>query len=329
MPDARSARRTHAAAVLIGLALALAAAAAIRLLIGRDLAGSLGLAWPDDAGIQVLRLERVAAAVVVGACLGLSGAFLQALLRNPLAAPDLVGASSGASLAVVAHAALFGSAGMWIEPASPLLGSLAALAIVYTLAQRRGIISPVSLILVGVMVSTLCGALITLIVSLMPDRGIALSGWLLGSIRDDAGHWPVALAAIVASISITLGTIRGRDLDILTLDDTEAASLGVRVQSLRLVLFVLSGALAAAAVVVAGPIGFVGLVAPHLVRSVLGPTHRTLIPSAAMAGAILVLAADIAARAIDTGSGRLPTGVITALVGGPIFLVMLRGRVDR
>lgn len=307
-------------ALIVGLAVVVV----IRLLIGRDSGGGLVLAWPDEPAIAAIRLDRALAAAAVGACLGLAGVFLQALLRNPLASPDLIGASSGASLAVVLHAAVFGAAGAWIAPLPPTIGALGALAIVYVLAQRRGVVSPVALILVGVMVATVAGAVVTLVVSLMPDRGLSLSGWLLGSIRDDAGRWPVVLAGSVVVVAAAVGVWQARSLDLLTLDDAEAASLGVRLARTRLWIFVLAGVLSAAAVIVAGPIGFVGLVAAHVVRAWIGPTHRTLVPASALLGAALVVAADVVARLIDTGSGRLPTGVITALVGGPVFVLMLR-----
>jgi len=317
---------------LLSLAAALAAVVVLRLVVG-GAEGAVG--WPETSQIWGLRVDRVLAGAVVGASLAVGGVLLQSLLRNPLASPDLIGPASGAGLAVmvsvyIGHAVggLGGGVGMTSGAAShgpaALVGSLGALAIVYGLSQRRGFVEPVSLVLVGVIVSIICGAATMFVAYLMPDRGFGVARWTIGALSDETGRGTLLAAGVVAVGGIAAGVALGPAMDVAAMGEDEAQSSGVAVGRLRLVLFVLSGLLTAGAVVLAGPVGFVGLVCPHIVRLLAGPGHRVLVVGAALAGATLIIGADAAVKAVSLGGGRMPIGILTALVGGPVFIVLLR-----
>ncbi|MCA9287899.1 MAG: iron ABC transporter permease [Phycisphaerales bacterium] len=303
------------AALLVGLVVS----AFERLMVG----GS-GFGWADDAGIVGLRAIALASGVVVGGCLGLAGAQLQALLRNPLASPDLLGMSAGAGLAV-AIASLLGGAAALGSPVPAGIGALGALALVYVVAQRGGLIEPVSLILIGVIVAVMLSAM-TLVVQTMMPRGQAFdtSRWMLGALSPDATWQQIGLCAAALGGALTLSLVLGPTVDGAAFGDDEARSLGVPLAGLRVTLFIASGVLTAASVVLAGPVGFVGLVCPHAVRLLLGPTHRGLVVGSVLAGAIMVVQADVVGEVVRLRSGRLPMGVMTAMVGGPVLLVLLR-----
>jgi len=318
-------------AILIAL-LAVILAGVLRLVAG---GGASGLHWPESEVIWSLRLDRLLSGLVVGGAVALSGVGLQCLLRNPLASPDLLGLASGAGLGamlvVLGHYAATGR----VEPQvagqgmGAFLGAIGSLLIVYTLSQRRGLIDPTSLILVGVIIGLMCSAGIMIVQHLLPDRGVRTSRWLLGAIVDDTPRWRVLVVGVLVMVCAGAGVRWGRWLDGASLAQDEAASVGVPLGLIRLSLLVASGALAAGAVWVAGPIGFVGLVAPHLGRLIGGPGHRTLVLSATLMGAAIVVGADGLIGVVSTSAGRLPLGVVTTLLGGPVFLWMLfasRGR---
>lgn len=315
---------TRRAVICFGLLLAtLVAAMLLRLMVG-----SASLSWPDGAVLDI-RLARVATGVIVGAALGVGGVLLQCLLRNPLASPDLVGLASGAGLGVmiaayVAFRAGAQAVGIGPSAGAALVGSLGALGLVYALSQRRGLLEPVSLILVGVVVSIMCSAIGMFFQQMLPDRGLSVSRWMLGALSDDAGWTQITAAGAVVAGAIVLGCVLGPAMDAASLSDDEARSIGVPLAGLRVTLFLTAGALSAAAVMLAGPIGFVGLICPHVVRLGAGPAHRPLVLGAAIAGAALIVAADVLVKAIDLGSGRLPIGVLTSVLGGPLLVVMLR-----
>lgn len=289
-----------------------------------------GLAWPRDTLEWELRALRIACALTVGAALAASGVMLQALLRNPLAEPAVLGLTTGAGLGVVvsiyiAYTAT-GSIVLYAPPALPALaGALGALAVVGALGQRRGLIDPVSLILVGVVLSLICGAGIVFVQYLLPDRGVAMATrWVMGALSDET-PWPrVAVVGAATVLAVGAGSYFGRAMDAASLSDDEARSVGVPLGALRAALFLISGALTAGAVLIAGPIGFVGLVAPHAVRRLAGPRHRSLMISSALLGAALIVLADAGVRLVDLGAGRMPIGVLTAILGGPAFLWLLR-----
>lgn len=317
-----------------GLGLLLAAAALVVAAAARLLSGSSGFGWPDDAIVR-FRVNALATAASVGAALAVAGLFLQVLLRNALASPFVLGLSSGAGLGYmlalyVAYAfgvEMRGVLGVAAPTAAATVGSVVTLAIVWRLGVRRGVAEPLTLVLSGVVVGAIASAGSTALQSLVPTglRG-EFVGWMTGRIPDAPPLGLVATVGLLAVLSTAVGTWLAPALDAAMLSDDEAASTGVSIPRLRAALFVLSGVLTAACVALAGPIAFVGLVAPHAARVLMGARHRPLVAGSALAGAALLVAADAIRQAIDLGGGRLPVGVLTALVGGPVFLALLRSR---
>jgi iron complex transport system permease protein len=291
----------------------------LRLMVGTD-----GWGFAEEHAIYRLRMDRVIIGGLVGASLGLSGALLQSLLRNPLASPDLMGLSAGAGFAVTLRTWQVGSLLGASAAAFPaLIGAMGVLLFVWFLSQRRGIIDPITMILVGVIVSVILGAATMLVVSLMPDRGFSVSRWMMGTLREqvDPGTLLVCAGLLISIVGWSIAA--ARSFDVMALGEDEARSVGVSVPSVRAGQFIGAGVLTAISIVLAGPIGFVGLVCPHLVRLLAGPGHRTLVIGSALAGVALVVGADTLVRAVPTDAGRIPIGVITSLIGGPVFLVML------
>lgn len=276
--------------------------------------------------MREIRLPRALLGLLIGAGLGISGAALQGYLRNPLAEPGLLGISGAAALG--AALALYSGIAAMVPmalPAAALTGAALATLLVQGMAGAGG--SSITLILAGVAVSSLSGALTSLVLNLSPNPFAAteIVYWLLGSLADrSVVHVFVAAPFILAGLALLL--IVGRDLDALTLGEDAAASLGVTLGRTR-TLVVLGSALAVGAgVAVAGAIGFVGLVVPHLLRPLVGAMPSRLLPASALGGAALLLAADIAVRLIAP-ERDLKLGVVTALVGAPFFLWLVwRGR---
>lgn len=321
-------RGRQAVVLLVALGLFITVAV-LRLLVGAD--GFSGMGWPDASAIQSLRIQRLGAGTVVGAALAVGGVLLQALLRNPLASPDLLGLSSGAGLGVMIAAYVGFRAGEGLAPSgwhlpAALLGAVVALGVVYGMAQRRWTLEPVTLILVGVIVSIIAGAVTSLLQHLLPDRGLAASRMLLGAISDDLSPVTIVFVGGLTLAAIIAASWLGPMLDAASMSDDEARSVGVPLGAMRVVLFLVSGALTAGSVVLAGVVGFVGLVCPHVVRMLSGPTHRSLVPGAAIAGAVMVVGADVLVRFIELDTGRLPIGVLTALIGGPVLIWLLRAQ---
>jgi iron complex transport system permease protein len=283
-----------------------------------------GLASPEPSFAKLivteLRLPRALLALMVGASLGLSGAVLQGLLRNPLAEPGVLGVSTGAALGAVV-AIYFGLASHFAL-ATPLLGLVGALAAgALTFSFGRG--GTLTLILAGAAVSGLMGALLSLALNFAPSPYAAyeITTWLLGSLSDRSWR-EVALAAPFVVVGLTLLAFSGRTVDALALGETQAASLGVRLDRERLLALLGVGLSVGAATSVAGSIGFIGLVAPHLVRPFVGhQPSRVLLPSAIL-GAALLLLTDVATRLIPTAS-ELKLGVLTSLVGAPFFFALV------
>lgn len=327
--------------VLLGFGALLALVAALRLLVGPS-PGGAALALPATDEVWSLRLTRVLLGVIVGGSLGVAGAMLQSLLRNPIASPDLLGMASGAALAllVVAFASTLGGAAggvaslsggrgdmagtLALRTPAAIVGSMAVLALVFVLGQRRGLIEPVSLILVGVIISIVSASLGQLIVQLMGERGFAAGRLLLGTLRDDATRAEIGVTGAMLAGGVVLGAVWGPAMDAASMSDDEARSVGVRLRRLRVGLLLASGALTAGAVVLAGPIGFVGLIAPHAARLLAGPGHRVVVLGAGLAGAALVVAGDALVMSLPLSVGRVPLSIVTAIVGGPVFIAMLR-----
>lgn len=321
----------RAPTVLIALMVVLMFLSFGRLFIGET------VGWPTGEHASLFlefRLMRTLAALAVGAALATSGVALQALLRNPLAEPYILGLSTGAALGVTVQLSLSYALSQSIGPThlGALSGALVSMAIVYVAGRRHGIVDPLGLLLVGVVLSTLNGALIMLVRYLTQgEAGLndQLVRWMMGYLDESVSRGAIAVVAIMTVAGVAVLASCGRAMDVASFSDAEAQSLGVNLRRLRMLLFFVSSLLAAGAVVLAGPIAFVGLIAPHVGRMLLGPAHVTLVLGSAAIGAILIVCADGAIVAMDFGQGRMPMGILTALIGGPTFLYMLRSQLGR
>jgi iron complex transport system permease protein len=271
--------------------------------------------------ILELRLPRALAAFAVGGLLALSGAMLQVLLRNPLADPYVLGVSGGASVAALI-AIMLGLPATGVDGFAAL-GALAACLLVFALAQGPGGWTPTRLLLTGIVVAAGAGSVVSLLLALGDEtklRGMVF--WLLGDLSGTR-RWPWLLALLaVASVA---GIVLGRHLNVLARGAAQAATVGLDVRRLQAVLFVGSSVLTGCAVSAAGSIGFVGLVTPHLARLALGSDNRVVLPAAALLGGALLMAADLAARVL-IAPRQLPVGALTALVGVPLFLLLMARR---
>lgn len=281
-----------------------------------------------------IRLYRVVLAILVGWSLATSGVALQSLLRNPLAEPYILGLSSGAAVGVMAEmlASYYLGRPLGAYHLGAMVGASVSMLIVYGVGQRRGVIDPLGLLLAGVVLSTINGAIIVLMNYLPGSTGLRedLARWMMGYLNESLMNSPAVMIMITIVVSGFASLLYlSPAMDVASFSDTEANSLGVSLGRLRVILLVVSAVLAAGAVVLAGPIAFVGLICPHAVRLLLGPAHRPLLIGSAMTGAALILWADIATVWLDFGQGRLPLGVFTAVLGGPIFVWMLRPQLGR
>jgi iron complex transport system permease protein len=270
-----------------------------------------------------LRLPRALLALLVGGSLGVAGASLQSLVRNPLADPFLLGLSGGAGLgAVVAIALHLG--GPWALPLAAFAGALAALGLVFRLGLIAGsVLDPRILLLGGVAVGAFCGAVMTAIVSLAEANALRNAYlWLWGGLS--GASWDtVTLVAVYVPVPLVVLLAAARPLDLLTLGEEPARHLGADVAASRRRVYLAASLLTAAAVAVAGVIGFVGLIVPHLGRALFGGRHRTLLPASFLTGGILLILADTLARTA-VAPRELPVGIVTALVGVPLFVLLLR-----
>jgi len=295
----------------------------------RSVAARLGIgAGPVDpmaeSVLWEIRFPRVALACVVGAALGCGGATMQGTFGNPLAEPGIVGVSSGAVLGAVAQIVLgFSVFGNWSITAAAFAGGLVTVVAVYLSARSEGRTEVVTLVLTGIAVNALAGAVIGLFTYLSTDAQLrSITFWTLGSVAQ-ATWTKVMVVAPVAIVGIVAATLFARRLDLLALGEPAARHLGVDVERLRMGMLVVVALLTASAVAVSGIILFVGLVIPHLVRMVAGPAHRLLLPASALAGAAILVLADLIARTA-AAPAELPLGVLTALVGSPFFFWQLR-----
>jgi ABC-type Fe3+-siderophore transport system permease subunit len=326
-----------AALVAVGLVAVLMGSVGISLgdtvaIIGHRLIGVPATAtWSPQAQTIVLelRLPRVLTAMLVGGGLAMAGTAFQALLRNPLADPYIIGTAAGASLGAVgilvvptlvpSLAVL--AAGSWLGigalQVAAFTGGLATVLVVYTVARgARG--GAVTLLLTGYAVSSLLAAGVALLMYLSGNRLGAIFAWLMGSLA--VASWRnLALAAPIVAVSGVLLLARWRRLNVLLLGDLPAAHLGVDVGRERFILTVLASLSTSAVVAISGTIGFVGLVVPHLLRLAIGPDHRLLLPASGVYGAVLLALADLGARL----AGGIPVGIVTALVGAPFFIWLL------
>lgn len=288
--------------------------------------GPAGWGWPEwNSAIGVARRERVVAGFVVGAGLSVAGALMQALLRNPLADPYVLGVSGGAALGA-AVAIVLGLSGAAALPAAAFAGGLLSLALAYgAAARRRQAPSIYAVLLSGVIVSSICGALLMALISLAPTIGLrGITWWMLGSLQAPSSPL-LRTATAVTGAALVAAWALAKEWNALTFGAQTAHTVGVRAQAAVLAGLALATLMAASAVALAGLIGFVGLIVPHAARAIVGADHRRLLPTAALAGGLLLAACDTLARTAHPAA-EIPVGIITALFGGPFFLYLLRRR---
>jgi iron complex transport system permease protein len=297
----------------------------------RLLAWKLGLAGPpadvpSSAAVILfeLRIPRVLLAMVVGAALAASGAVFQALFRNPMADPAIIGVSSGAALGAIAVIILGGGvlAGGLGVPAAAFAGALAVSFLVYRLARIGPAVQVATLLLAGIAVAAVISAVISLVMAFAGQEIRSIYFWLLGGLAG-RGWGALATSAPLVGVGAVLALTTVRDLNLMALGEERAAQLGVEIERFKRRSLATGALLAAAAVSVAGVIGFVGLMTPHILRLVLGADHRRLVPASILGGAAFMVLADLAARTVRAPE-EIPVGAVTALLGGPFFLYLLR-----
>lgn len=311
-------------AALVGAALLAATTGAVSLSFA-DLSSPVASAVLFD-----IRLPRIVLGASVGAGLAVSGAVLQGLFRNPLVDPGLIGSTLGGAFGAAVAIVL---GGQWLQtvgfafalPLSAFLGSLGATWIVYRGASGRGGTNVTQLILLGVGVNAIAGVGIGILTFIADDSALrALSFWNLGSVA--GASWPsnLAVAAFTAPAVFVLLRL-GRALDAMALGEREAGLLGIEVESVKRRIVLMASLCVGAGVSATGAIGFVGLVVPHLIRLIAGPSHRLLLPGSALGGATLVVLADVVARTV-VAPVELPIGIVTSAIGAPVFVALVRER---
>jgi iron complex transport system permease protein len=322
------------AAVLVALLAALLAAAFLGVAAGPSALGvgeiADALLAPERVGAAAdivlrVRLPRVLLAALVGAALAVSGVLFQALLRNPLADPYVLGVSGGAAVGgilVMSLGAGFGL-GQSAVPPGAFAGAVITTVVLYLVAGARGRLSATNLLLTGVVFNAFASAAIIFLASAAGlTEGASIFLWLIGSLsasRVDVAAW----VALFVAGGLAFALPAARSLNLLALGEESARQLGVDVERQQRVLLIATSLMVGAAVSVAGLVGFVGLIIPHLLRLLFGPDHRLLVPAAALGGAVFLVLCDTAARTV-LGGRELPVGAITALAGGPLFLYLLR-----
>ena len=274
--------------------------------------------------IEQIRLPRILVGASVGAALGVAGATMQGLFRNPMADPGIIGVSAGGAVGAVVAIAT-GTAGLFFLalPALAFVGAMSAAFLVYGIAAVGGRFSMATLLLAGVAVNAFLGAIVSAIIILLPNNEALreILFWLAGGL--DSRSWEhVRISTPLIFCGITVTLLMARDLNLLMLGDDEARSMGVRVNLARPVLLAVAALTTGAAVAVSGTIAFVGLVTPHILRLMLGPDHRVLVPMSAAGGAVFVIVADTVARTI-VQPAEFRVGVLTAFVGAPFFILLL------
>jgi len=302
-------------------------------IVGEALVGRADVADRDVLVILEIRIPRAAFSLMIGAALATAGCVMQSLFRNPLADPGLVGISSGAALAAVVMIVLGGPlvaslphvARLYALPSAAFLGALAATAILYAIATREGRTSIATMLLAGIAISALAAAVVGFLVFMSDDRQLRdITFWSLGTLGGATWEKVLVLSPFIGLALLAFARFAA-DLDAMLLGEAEAARLGVPVERLKRMAIVTVAAAAGTSVALTGVIGFVGLVVPHLLRLMIGPTHRALLPASALAGAALLTAADIVCR-IVVAPAELPIGILTALFGSPFFLWLLLRR---
>jgi len=326
--------RPRVVAVLGGLLLALLVAVFLGIAVGPSALGVGEVARvfrdPERAGpaadiVLRVRLPRVLLASLVGASLAVAGVLFQALLRNPLADPYVLGVSGGAAVGGILVMSLGGAVGLGAGavPSGAFAGAILTTVVLYAIAGSRGRVSATNLLLTGVVFNAFASAAIIFLASMAGlTEGASIFLWLIGSlsaVRVGVAGW-VALF-LLGGLACALPT--ARSLNLLAVGEESARQLGVDVERQQRILLVATSLMVGAAVSVAGLVGFVGLIIPHLLRLLFGPDHRLLVPASALGGAAFLVICDTAARTL-LGGRELPVGAITALAGGPLFLYLLR-----
>jgi ABC-type Fe3+-siderophore transport system permease subunit len=317
---------------LVG-SLALLVAALVATLVAGAAIGSSGfglggLFAGDETSTTILRLRlpRLLLAAIAGAALGAAGAVFQAILRNPLADPYILGVSGGAALGAFAATAAGLTAiapALPVRPAAAFAGAALTVAFLFALSRAGGRVASYPMLLIGVVTNTVYLAIILFIQTLVElTRLHGLRIWMMGTIPLEA-YDVIAPVGVVTAIGIAALALYGRDLNLMSAGEETARALGVGVERTRVGLVLVASLVTALVVAVTGPIGFVGLIVPHVARLIFGPDHRLLVPASALSGAIFLAAADTAARTLMAPT-ELPVGVITALCGGPFFLWLYR-----
>lgn len=281
-----------------------------------------GLSSEQHAILFDLRLPRILLAGAVGVCLATAGAGYQALLRNPLAEPYLLGVSNGAAVGTMIALVFLGTA-EWSRPVMAFGGALIASLVVYQLARGRAGATPERLILAGVIVTTFLSSAIVFITTLMDATRIrSFTFWLLGDLSGTTTSL-LTITFIAVAIGVVALAANARSLNLMMLGERDAFDLGVEVSRVRIIVFIAASLLVGASVASSGSVGYVGLVVPHLVRLSFGSDNRMVIIASALAGAAFVIIADTIARTI-IAPRELPVGAITALIGAPLFIYLLR-----
>ena len=320
--------------IVVGLGLAILAAAvgpytippshSVGLLLEQIGLGESTAPQTERAIIETIRLPRILLALTVGAALGVSGAVMQGLFRNPMADPGIIGVSTGGALgAVIAIALGLQTVFALALPGMAFVGAAAALALVYVVASLGGRFSMAALLLAGVALSAFMAAIISAIILFTSDLQAQreMLFWLAGGLG--ASTWTdIRISAPLVLIGIAVAVLFSRDLNLLMVSEDEAKALGVRVVLTRNLLLLAASLITGAAVAFSGAIAFVGLIAPHTLRLLIGADHRALIPLSAIGGGIFLLAADTLAR-VAIAPAEIPVGVVTALVGAPFFVLLL------
>jgi len=283
---------------------------------------SCSLSAEERAILFDIRLPRILLAGAVGTCLAAAGAAYQALLRNPLAEPYLLGVSNGAAVGTMVALVFFGTH-EWSRPVLAFGGAIAATFLVYRLARGRAGATPERLILAGVIVTTFLSSAIVFITTVMDATRIrSFTFWLLGDLSGTTSSL-LTVAFIAAAVGVIALVMNARALNLMMLGERDAFDLGVEIGRVRLIVFAAASLLVGASVASSGSVGYVGLVVPHLVRLSFGSDNRLVIPTAAIAGATFVIVADTLARTV-IAPRELPVGAITALIGAPLFVYLLK-----
>jgi iron complex transport system permease protein len=327
---------SHRVLTLVGLGVALLLAIVAGVAFGavpvapRDVVGAVFRALSGhgsslaDAVVVDLRLPRVLLTALVGASLALAGVLYQALFKNPLADPYILGVSSGAGLGATIALSAFGTSYLARAAGVPLgafAGAALTMLLVVRLASRRGRLDPTSLLLAGIAISYILSALTSFVLLFDRQSMTSVVYWMMGSLGNRSWEH-VAVLAVMFAVGAIVPAVYNRELDLMLLGDERAGQLGVSVERFKLLALASASLVVAGAVSVSGLIGFVGLMTPHMVRIVVGPRHRLLLPASVLAGAIVLVVADLIARVV-LAPVEIPVGIVTALAGGPFFIWLL------